>query len=82
MWAGKLRRYGRGFRYEDGQIWSRGDGHGVSMLFVGFCRRSGQWLAEDVTTYAPALSRRLTGIDDFKETLNIQSPRGLRHPGA
>lgn len=51
-----------------GLIWSRGEGRALSMLYVGFCRRLGRWLAEDVTTYAPGLGRRLTGSGDWTET--------------
>jgi hypothetical protein len=54
-------------------IWSRGGGHDLSMLYVSFCRRSGQWLAEGVTTYAPGLSRKVLAMGDWKETFTSRA---------
>jgi hypothetical protein len=56
-----------------GLIWSRGEGNALSMLYVGFCRRSGQWLAEDVTTYDPGLTMKLIGKGDWKETFRSKA---------
>jgi hypothetical protein len=55
-----------------GLIWSRG-GDAPSMLYVGFCRRSGQWLVEDVTTYEPSVASKLTGRGDWKETFQSRA---------